>query len=116
MIASDIERRNPDASLRDLILYNRDGVIVQLLGIQIELHAGEAFGFHELEVGIGIIAENAEFRFPTRHPTARLRLGLRLSQGCCYRRSCQKSTSRNGHGVLFYPQKENGSGPKIRSR
>ena len=35
-----------------------------LVGIEPQLHAGEALGFDEFEVGIRVLAEDAEARLP----------------------------------------------------
>jgi hypothetical protein len=50
------QRRNVDPRPLDLVFHGRNRGIVQPVGIQPQLHAGEAFLLHELQVGIGIFA------------------------------------------------------------
>src|ERR1019366_5995807 len=69
-------RGGVDAGRLDLVLQGGYGSVVQAVGIELELHAGKAFGLDELQVGVGILAEDAEFGLPTRNPVA-----LRLAGG-----------------------------------
>ena len=77
MIAVGGQRRYPDAGLGQLVLDRGDGVIVQLVRVQAQFHAGEAFGFYKLQIGVGIVSQHAQAWFPARDSPAL----LRLSQG-----------------------------------
>ena len=47
--------------------------VVEFVRVEPELHAGEAFALDELQVGVGVGAQDAELRLPVRR-----RFALRL--------------------------------------
>src|ERR1039457_6862579 len=67
----------------------------------------KAFGLDELQVGVGILAEDAEFGLPTRSPVA-----LRLAGGSRGHGS-QNGASRNGHEtkIMQMGVRAQGGGP-----
>ena len=81
----------PDCSI--LFLMDGDGGVVQLVRVEPELHAGEALGLHERQVGVGVGAQDAELRLPVGSALAlRLRGGGRGNRG-------QNSASREVHEI-----------------
>ena len=53
-IATD--QKGVDAGRLNLVLQGGDGSVVQAAGTELELHAGEAFGLDELQVGVGMLS------------------------------------------------------------
>ncbi len=85
------QRRDVDARILDFIVYGRNGCIVHAIGIDAQLHAGKTFGFHEREIRLGVLAQDAELRLPIR------RVGALRVRGGGRRHSGENTTSGKVH-------------------